>query len=151
MRSEYHFKYTNLTKQLTAFSIVLRLLFSLYQRTPLHIASKEGYKYTVECLVAEGADINIEDDKGVSVTIMYAAGQNWFTYVTVVAVGCLYFSQLTVVNQYESQLFSICCCFSLHQRTPLKVADERGHVNVAKFLREYVSICNYIVVVDYYC
>ena len=67
-----------------ALSTVLQLLFSLYQRTPLYIASKEGYKYTVECLVAKGADINIEDDEGVSVTIIYAAAQTWLMYTKTV-------------------------------------------------------------------
>ena len=38
----------------------------MYQRTPLHTAAKEGYRYTVEYLVKKGADITIKDDKGVS-------------------------------------------------------------------------------------
>ena len=39
----------------------------MYQRTPLHTAAGIGYKYTVEYLVMKGADINIKDNKGVSV------------------------------------------------------------------------------------
>ena len=39
-----------------------------YQRTPLHIAAKEGFRYTVETLVRKGANIKIKDKKGVSVT-----------------------------------------------------------------------------------
>ena len=65
-----------------ALSTVLQLLFSLYQRTPLHIASKEGYRYTTECLVDKGADINMKDDDGVSVTTILAAGQTWILYTT---------------------------------------------------------------------
>ena len=42
------------------------LFVSMYQRTPLHTAAKEGYRYTVEYLVKKGADITIKDDKGVS-------------------------------------------------------------------------------------
>ena len=41
---------------------------SFYQRAPLHLAAKEGYSHTVECLVKKGANINIKDKKGVSVT-----------------------------------------------------------------------------------
>ena len=40
--------------------------FSLFQRTPLHIAAGKGYTYTTECLVAKGADINMKDNAGVS-------------------------------------------------------------------------------------
>ena len=43
------------------------LLFSLIQRTPLHIAAGGGYINTTEHLVKEGADINIKDNSGVSV------------------------------------------------------------------------------------
>lgn len=39
---------------------------SLCQRTPLHTAAGEGYRYTVEHLVKNGADISIKDNKGVS-------------------------------------------------------------------------------------
>ena len=42
------------------------LIFPLYQRTPLHIAARENYEHTVECLVNKGADINIKDKAGVS-------------------------------------------------------------------------------------
>ena len=49
------------------------LLVSLYQRTPLHIAVKEGQEYTVECLVKIGADINIQDNDKVTDTILAVA------------------------------------------------------------------------------
>ena len=38
----------------------------LYQRTPLYIAAKEGYAYTVDNLLLEGADANMTDNNGVS-------------------------------------------------------------------------------------
>ena len=38
---------------------------SFHQRTPLHIAVKEGYEHTVECIVENDADINCRDKKGV--------------------------------------------------------------------------------------
>ena len=41
-------------------------LHSLYQRTPMYIAAKEGYYHTVRYLVEKGADANIADDAGVS-------------------------------------------------------------------------------------
>ena len=40
--------------------------FILCQRTPLHIAVREGQMHTVERLVTEGANINIKDNDGVS-------------------------------------------------------------------------------------
>ena len=39
----------------------------LYQQTPLHIAARQGYVKTVECLVEKGADISIKDNNGVSI------------------------------------------------------------------------------------
>ena len=38
----------------------------MYQRTPLHTAAAEGYSYTVEHLVKNGADTSLKDNKGVS-------------------------------------------------------------------------------------
>ena len=40
--------------------------FFLHQRTPLHIAAREGYDKTVEFLIEEGAQIDIKDNEGVS-------------------------------------------------------------------------------------
>ena len=40
--------------------------FCPYQQTPLHIATREGYKLTVESLVDKGANTNIQDKAGVS-------------------------------------------------------------------------------------
>ena len=47
---------------------ILHLLYSLYQRTPLHTATKNNHDYTVERLVDKKANIRIQDKKGVSVT-----------------------------------------------------------------------------------
>ena len=41
---------------------------SVYQRAPLHIAAKGGFKYTVDTLVKKGANIKIKDKNGVSGT-----------------------------------------------------------------------------------
>ena len=41
-------------------------IFPHYQRTPLHIAARENYERTVECLADKGAGINIKDKDGVS-------------------------------------------------------------------------------------
>ena len=41
----------------------------LYQQTPLHTAAAKGHDYTVMCLIKNGADIDIKDKNGVSVTI----------------------------------------------------------------------------------
>ena len=43
----------------------LKFVAILYQRTPLHIAAKEGYDSTVEYLAEKGADMNITDHNGV--------------------------------------------------------------------------------------
>ena len=42
----------------------------LFQQTPLHIAVREGYKHTVDCLVTKGANINIKDNDAVSEAII---------------------------------------------------------------------------------
>ena len=51
-------------------NVVHNYCLSLYmyvsQRTPLHIATENGYKYTVESLVNKEADISISDHEGVS-------------------------------------------------------------------------------------
>ena len=43
------------------------MFFFFFQLTTLHIVSKNGYKYTVEALVAEGADISAKNNAGVSI------------------------------------------------------------------------------------
>jgi len=43
---------------------------SLPQQTPLHIAAREGYEHTLECLITVGTDINIKDKNGVCTTIL---------------------------------------------------------------------------------
>ena len=44
--------------------------FSLYQMTPLHLAAERGSIEIVRYLVEQGASINIQDNNGVSVTIL---------------------------------------------------------------------------------
>ena len=44
------------------------IFFSFNQRGPLHIAAKEGFRYTVEALVKKEANIKFKDKKGVSAT-----------------------------------------------------------------------------------
>ena len=39
---------------------------SPYQLTPLHVAARAGHMDTVRCLVDKGADVNIQNNKGVS-------------------------------------------------------------------------------------
>ena len=45
------------------------------QRSPLHAAASKGHDYTVECLLKRGADINIKDKAGVSMTILLNYGR----------------------------------------------------------------------------
>ena len=45
------------------------MFISLYQQTPMHSAANEGNEYTIEGLVAQGADINIKDRNGVSLAV----------------------------------------------------------------------------------
>ena len=51
------------------------LFFSLHQRTPLHLAAKEGHTNTVTYLIGynNGADINTKDMFGVSTCIYETA------------------------------------------------------------------------------
>ena len=51
--------------------LLLFLFFGfLHQQTPLHNATKEGHEYTVESLVKKGANTNIQDKAGVSMTTL---------------------------------------------------------------------------------
>ena len=43
-------------------------ILCLYQRTPLHIAAKGGHCDIVKYLVEEGANVNIKDQLGVSIS-----------------------------------------------------------------------------------
>ena len=45
------------------------------QRSPLHAAASKGHDYTAECLLKRGADINIKDKDGVSMTILLNYGR----------------------------------------------------------------------------
>ena len=50
-----------------AFSTVLNIVSTtLPQRTPLHIAVEKFQMHTVEALVVNGADINSQDNEGVT-------------------------------------------------------------------------------------
>ena len=49
------------------------IIIGSFQQTPLHIAVKEGFKHTVECLVTKGASINVKDNDAVSDTIIQRA------------------------------------------------------------------------------
>lgn len=42
--------------------------FSLYQRTPLHMAAEGGHKNVVDYLVDKGADVSLKDNAGVSIS-----------------------------------------------------------------------------------
>jgi len=44
----------------------LKFVTFSYQQTPLHVAASKGHDYTVEYLVKKGANMNIQDKKGVS-------------------------------------------------------------------------------------
>ena len=54
------------------------LFLSLHQQTLLHIAASKNYEHTVECLVDEGADINIKDNTGVGAILYTAVGTIFF-------------------------------------------------------------------------
>jgi len=48
----------------------LKFVAILYQRTPLHIAAREGYDSTVEYLAEKKAVINITDNDGVCEAVL---------------------------------------------------------------------------------
>jgi len=52
--------------------ITTAIVVSFYQRTPLHLAARQGRDDTVECLVERKADICATDNHGVSVTTLLA-------------------------------------------------------------------------------
>ena len=43
------------------------LVSSPHQETPLHIAASGGHVCAVEYIIQAGADVNVKDDRGVSV------------------------------------------------------------------------------------
>ena len=71
------------------------MLFSLHvsQQTPLHIATENGYKYTVESLVKKEADISISDHEGVS-TCMWDYTTHSYVLEKELSIKCRY-SKLT--------------------------------------------------------
>ena len=55
------------------YSTVICLNFSsLYQRTPLHMAVEGGHVEIIKYLVQKGAQVNIQDEAGVSITCKYS-------------------------------------------------------------------------------
>ena len=58
----------------------------------------------MESLVAKGADVNSKDDKGVSVTIINAAGHSWLTY-TKNNSNTMGVSSLADINHFHLLLF----------------------------------------------
>ena len=56
-----------ITKGIFAFS---------YQQTPLHVTARKGRDYTVEWLVKKGADVNVKDNDGVSVSVLLMVEQH---------------------------------------------------------------------------
>jgi len=47
--------------------------FLFHQQTPLHLAAEKGrFENTLKYLVDKGADINIKDEKGVIVMLLYS-------------------------------------------------------------------------------
>ena len=66
----YFLKHCLLAQKLVLFKCYFNdYLFLPCQRTPLHIAVEEDKIDTVECLVNKRADINIEDNGGVSIFV----------------------------------------------------------------------------------
>ena len=45
--------------------LLIFIVSSLYQMTPLHVAAERGYVKIVDYLVGKGADIDIKDENGV--------------------------------------------------------------------------------------
>ena len=58
---------------LLSYSAVLKLCISFYQWTPLHVAAREGYMYTVKSLVEKKANIKLTNKDGVSVIWLLVA------------------------------------------------------------------------------
>ena len=53
----------------------LKVALFFNQWTPLHAAADNGCDYTVECLLKRGANINMKDKAGVSMTILLNYGR----------------------------------------------------------------------------
>ena len=81
----------------------------MYQRTPLHTAAGKGYRYTVKSLIKKGADMKIEDNKGVSVWD-YTNDLKYMSVVYYINVSVIYY---TVMDNKMSLLHSaIYTCLS---------------------------------------
>ena len=70
----YFLKHLSVSPEVGSFYFDFKCYFNDYlflpcQRTPLHIAVEEDKIDTVECLVNKRADINIEDNGGVSIFV----------------------------------------------------------------------------------
>ena len=67
----YHFKLKTITKGILNLhtsllhDITTTTIVSFCQRTPLHLAAREGRENTVKCLVKHGAAICVMDNYGV--------------------------------------------------------------------------------------
>ena len=87
----------------------------------------------------------MKDDEGVSVTIILAAGQTWILYTTN--------NNNTVVSLFQLNMnhFHLLLFLSLNQMTPLEVANERGHVNMAAYFKgadiNKLEVCKTILLV----
>ena len=59
--------------------------FSLHQMTPLHLAVESNHIKMVECLLDQGADINVQDDNQV---ILHTNGVEYFELVGSCSTHC---------------------------------------------------------------
>ena len=67
---KYHLNFFFKTCSLFLTTFCIFFFCFLYQQTPLHNATKEGHEYTVDSLVKKGANIDIQDKAGVSMTTL---------------------------------------------------------------------------------
>ena len=68
------FCYTNIPACMWKSIDFIGYKYSLHQRTPLHIAARENYERTAECIIDQGADTNIKDNDGVRDSTIHTTG-----------------------------------------------------------------------------